>query len=59
MLFQTQMLQIFLVFSFYTVFTLYFHEFFLTACQLEELQTNKNFPLVLNLLFKTYIDCFC
>ena len=59
MLFRTQILQIFLVFSFYTVFTHYFHEFFLTACQLEELQTNKNFPLVLNLLFKTHIDCFC
>ena len=65
-LFRTQMLRIFLILSVYTVFT----SFFLTALepksvnggvtnQQKPTKTKKNFPLVLNLLFKTNTDCFC
>ena len=65
-LFRTQMLRIFLILSVYTVFT----SFFLTALepksvnggvtnQQKPTKTKKNFPLVLDLLFKTNIDCFC
>ena len=65
-LLRTQMLRIFLVLSVYTVFT----SFFLTALEPKSViggvtnqqnpqKTNKKFPLVLNLLFTTHIDCFC